>query len=162
MSQDASDATIEQLDLVQRRSHLVAHVDGAAVPPWFWPALGTAVAIWIASYAGGTWWGFAGAVVMAATCGLLARSAGDAAGAMMPRLRTLPTELRRPYQVTFVTWAVVGAAVLLLANLDPGVPLPWLGVVAGATLAVSGAAITEWSRRTAQRLLDQLPPVDPR
>lgn len=63
MPHDPAELTSHDLDHLQRRSQLVAHVASAAVPGWFWPALGALIAVWVVSYLGGPMWGFGGALI---------------------------------------------------------------------------------------------------
>lgn len=139
------------------QEHLDLYLSWAEVevPRWYWPAFAVTIAAWIASYSFGPWGGVLGALAAAAIFGAMAGTVMQGSGISMPRYRTMPPVLRRPFLVALVAHIAVAATVIVVAVLLADPPFVVIGAIAGAVLGVFGAASTRWYRASAAKLRAQ-------
>lgn len=136
------------------RERLLSYVEWGEVdgPWWYWPVYGAALAAYVAAHALGPLWGTLGALLFAATMGVLIASMTSRTGVSTPRFRAMPRALKKTF-VPIVVVAIGSVGVLVGAVAvaeDP--PYPLLGLTIGTSLAVAGWANAGWYRREAHRL----------
>lgn len=136
------------------RERLLSSVEWAevAMPWWYWPVYGTALACFVAAYGLGVIWGTLGAVAFAAAMGALIGAVTSRSGVSTPRFRAMPGRLRVTFlPILLALLAALGAiAAALLVAEDP--PFVLLGLAIGAGAALAGWGHTVWYRHEARQL----------
>jgi hypothetical protein len=152
MTQPNPETALSQME----RDRLAVYVAGdqLGTPWWYWPFIGLAVGVNIAGAdlpkAAAIAISLTAAVAIGVVVGRIVARSG-----FMPKLRGMPTPLRRPLIAYWIVCAVPIGAVAAAHLVETTVPFAVLGAVSGLVIALAGWLTERRYIAIAKRLADE-------